>query len=143
VCESAAAAVSVSIVESIGQEQYNNFREIVLDSNDTFLTAPIKRNNLLLFHGKQTQNKTAIKQKTHHFTHHTEFYGQDFVALDSRGCIVIRRVTKLLHQFITVGIHHGGVDLFTPGFYDFIIIDGAVLIDSLPGKTVQGKTFYS
>ena len=41
-CESAAAAVSIHMVESIGQEQYNNFREGVLDSNDTLLTVSIK-----------------------------------------------------------------------------------------------------
>jgi len=34
-------------------------------------------------------------------------------------------------------------DLFAPGFYDFVIIDGRVLIHSLPGTTVQGKTFDS
>ena len=34
-------------------------------------------------------------------------------------------------------------DLFAPGFYDIIIIDGGVLIHPLPGTTVQGKTFYS
>ena len=85
VCESAAAAVSVCMVDSIGQEQYNNFRESVLDSNDTLLTPPIKRNNLLLFHEKKTQKKTAIKQKMQHFKHHAELYGQAFVALDSRG----------------------------------------------------------
>ena len=82
--ESAVAAVSVRMVESIGQEQLNNFMESVLDSNDTLLTAPIKRNNLLLFHHKKTQ-KTAIKQNVQHFKHHAELYGQVFVALDSRG----------------------------------------------------------
>ncbi|CAL8342969.1 unnamed protein product [Arctogadus glacialis] len=49
VCESAAAAASVLKVESMGQEQYNNFKKNVLDSHDTPLTAPIKRNNLMLF----------------------------------------------------------------------------------------------
>jgi hypothetical protein len=48
VCEFAAVAESVCMVESIGQKQYNNFRESVLESNDTLLTAPIKQNNLLL-----------------------------------------------------------------------------------------------
>jgi hypothetical protein len=84
-CESAAAAVSVCMVESIRQEQYNNFRESVLESNDTLLTSPIKQNNSLLFHQKKTQNKTAIKQKMQHFKHHAELYGQAFVALDSRA----------------------------------------------------------
>ena len=38
-----AVVVSVHKVESMGQEQYNNFRQSVLDSNDTPLTAPIKQ----------------------------------------------------------------------------------------------------
>ena len=42
VCETAAAAVSVHKVKSMGQEQYNNFRQSVLDSDDTPLTATIK-----------------------------------------------------------------------------------------------------
>ena len=42
VCESAAAAISVNELERIGQEQYNNFKNSVLDSNDKLLTAPIK-----------------------------------------------------------------------------------------------------
>ena len=86
VCESAAAAVSVHEVESMGQKQYSNFRQSVLDSNDTPLTAPIKRNNLLLFH-KKTQNKSAIKLKMQHFKRHAELYGQAFLVLDSRGGI--------------------------------------------------------
>ena len=57
VCVSAAATVSVHMVESIRQEQYNNFRESVLDSNDTLLTVPIKRNNLLLFHERKKRRK--------------------------------------------------------------------------------------
>jgi len=42
VCESAAAAISVLNLESLGQEQYNTFRKNVLESGDTLLTAPIK-----------------------------------------------------------------------------------------------------
>ena len=55
VCESATATVSVSKVECTGQERYNNFKKSVLDSNDTLLTAPIKRkrNNLLMFYEKK------------------------------------------------------------------------------------------
>ena len=34
-------------------------------------------------------------------------------------------------------------ELVAPDVYDFIIIDGGVLIHSLPGTTVQGKTFDS
>ena len=85
VCESAAAVVSVHKVESIGQERYNNFKQSVLESNDTLLAAPIKRNNLLLFHKKKTQKKTAIKLRSQHFKQHAELYGQAFLVLDSRG----------------------------------------------------------
>ena len=84
-CESPAAAESVHEVESIGQDQYNNFREHVLTSNDTPLTAPIKRNNLQLLHEKKTQKKSAIKLKMQHFKRHAELYGQAFLVLDSRG----------------------------------------------------------
>ena len=36
-----------------------------------------------------------------------------------------------------------GEELVAPEVYYFIIIDGGVLIHSLPGTTVQGKTFDS
>ena len=39
VCESAAAAESLYKVECVGQEQYDSFRQSVLDSNDIPLTA--------------------------------------------------------------------------------------------------------
>ena len=87
VCESAAAAESVYKVESVGQEHYDNFRQSVLDSNDIPLTAPIKRNNLLLFHEKKTQKKSSLKLKIQHFKHHAELYWQAFLVLDSRGGI--------------------------------------------------------
>ena len=45
VCESATASLSVREVESVGQDQYNNYRKSALDSNEKLLTAPIKRNN--------------------------------------------------------------------------------------------------
>jgi hypothetical protein len=168
VCESAAAAVSVRIVESMGQEQYNNFRESVLDSNDTLLTAPIKRNNLLLFHEKKTQKKTAIKLKMQHFKHHAELYGQAFVVLDSRGGDLeeffrhesspyppalssegsLNSCTKsdllvYIMEASTSSIISVDEELVAPDVYDFIVIDGGVLIHSLPGTTVEGKTFDS
>ena len=34
-------------------------------------------------------------------------------------------------------------ELVAPDVYDFIIIDGGILIHSLPGTIVQGKTFDS
>ena len=85
VCESVTAAVSVRNFEFMGQEQYDNFRKNVLDSNDTLLTAPIKQNKLLLFHEKKTQKTTAAKLRMQHFKRHAELYGQAFVALDSHG----------------------------------------------------------
>ena len=67
VCESANAAVSVTQVEACGQEQYNNFKKSVLDSNKKLLTTPIKRNNLLLYHEKKAEKKSAVKLKMQHF----------------------------------------------------------------------------
>ena len=61
---------SVLKVESMEQEQYNNFKKNVLDSHDTPLTALIKRNNLMLFHEKKTRKKTAAKLRMQHFKHH-------------------------------------------------------------------------
>jgi len=140
----------------------------VLDSNDTPLTAPIKRNNLLLFHEKKTQNKSAIKLKMQHFKRHAELYGQAFLVLDSRGGDLeeffqhesspyppalssegsLNSCTKsdLLVCILGAGTNSAvSVDeeLVAPDVYDFIIIDGGVLIHSLPGTTVQGKTFDS
>ncbi|CAL8290190.1 unnamed protein product [Arctogadus glacialis] len=85
VCESAAAAASVLKVESMGQEQYNNFKKNVLDSHDTPLTAPIKQNNLMLFHEKKTRKKTAAKLRMQHFKRHAELYGKAFIVLESRS----------------------------------------------------------
>ena len=95
VCEAMAAAISVHQIESMGQDQYNNFRKSVLESNDKLLTAPIKQNNLLLFHEKKTQRKTGVKLKLQHFKEHTELYGQAFVVQWEYGRIFF--VTNLLH----------------------------------------------
>eukprot|EP00745_Piridium_sociabile_P034704 TRINITY_DN5991_c0_g1_i13.p1 TRINITY_DN5991_c0_g1~~TRINITY_DN5991_c0_g1_i13.p1 ORF type:complete len:843 (-),score=177.10 TRINITY_DN5991_c0_g1_i13:511-3039(-) len=166
VCESVAAAISVHKVESLGQEQYNNFRESVLDSNETLLTAPIKRNNLLLFHDKKTQKKTAIKRRMQHFKHQAELYGQMFLVLDSRGgdleeffrhesspyppalssegslnCCTKSDLLEYIMEASTSCAISVDDELVAPDVYDFIVIDGGVLIHSLPGTAVQGKTF--
>ena len=168
VCESAAAAISVHKVESMGQEQYNNFRQSVLDSNDTPLTAPIKGNNLLLFHEKKTQKKSAIKLKMQHFKRHAELYRKAFLVLYSRGGDLeeffqhesspyppalssegsLNSCTKsdlLVYNMEASTSSPISVDeeLVARDVYDFIIIDGGVLIHSLPGTNVQGKTFDS
>ena len=168
VCESAAAAISVRQVESTGQEQYNNFRESVLESNDTLLTAPIKRNNLLLFHETKTLKKTAMKHKMQHFKQHAELYGKAFVMLDSRGGNLeeffrhesspyppalssegsLNSCTKsdlliYIMEASTSSAISVDEELVAPDVYDFIVIDGGILIHSLPGTTVQGKTFDS
>ena len=123
----------------------------VLDSNDTPLTAPIKRNNLLLFHEKKTQNKSAIKLKMQHFKRHAELYWQAFLVLDSRGGDLeeffqhesspyppalssegsLNSCTKsdLLVYILGAGTSSAvSVDeeLVAPDVYDFIIIDGGV-----------------
>lgn len=167
VCESSAAATSVSKVESVGQEQYNNFRRSVLDSNDTPLTAPIKRNNLLLYNEKKTQKKSAIKLKMQHFKRHAELYGQAFLVLDSRGgdleeffrhesspyppALSSEGSLNSCHKSDLLDyIIEGSTDIISadeepiaPDIYDFIIIDGGALIHSLPGTSVQGKNFDS
>ena len=44
-------------IKSMGQEQYSNFRLIVLDSIESPFTAPIKGNNLLLFYEKTKKSQ--------------------------------------------------------------------------------------
>jgi len=168
VCESADAAVSVRKVESVGQDQYKKFRENVLDSNNTLLTAPIKRNNLLLFHEKKGQKKTPIKRRVQHFKHHAELYGKAFVVLDSRGgdleeffrhesspyppvlssegslnCCTKSDLLVYILEASTRSAISVDEELLAPDVYDFIVIDGGALIHALPGTTVQGKTFDS
>ena len=78
VCIDEAAAESVRLLERTGQEQYANFRQNVLNSKDVLLTAPIKRNNLLLFHD-QKRKRTMVTKRMQHFKQHAELYGQAFV----------------------------------------------------------------
>ena len=105
-----------------------------------------------------------------HYKHHAELHGQAFVVLDSHGGDLeeflrhgpspyppalsssegsLNSCTKshLLHyilQATTSNTISADEKLVTPDSYDFIIIDGGVLIHSLPGgTTVQGKTFDS
>ena len=136
-------------------------------SNDTLLSATIKRNNVLLLHEKKTL-KTAVMQKMQHFKHHAELYVQAFVAKDSRGGDFMEffrhesspyspalsskgSLNSCTKSDLSVNIMAAGTSstisvdgvLFAPDFYNFIIIDSGVLIHSLPGTTVQGKTFDS
>ena len=155
-------------VQQLQEEcKYNNIKKSVLDSNDTLLAAPIKRNNLLFLPEKKAQRKTASNVKMQHFEH-AELYGQAFVVLDSRGEDLeeffrhesspyppalssegsLNSCTKsdLLHynlEATTSNTFSADEELVTPDSYDFIVIDGRVLIHSLPGITVQGKTFDS
>ena len=168
VCESPAAAASVGNVELIGLEQYNNFRKSILESNERLLIQPIKRNNLVLFHDTKRKKKTAVNIKIHHFKHHAELFGQAFLVLDSRGgnleeffrhessqyppalscegslnsCTKSDLLAYILEASISSAI---SVDeeLVAPDAYDFIVNDGGVLIHSLPGTNVEGKTFDS
>ena len=61
-CVAKSAATSVRRLESMGQEQYDNFRKDVLELNHVLLTVPIKRNNFFLFHDPKTWKKTEIKR---------------------------------------------------------------------------------
>lgn len=159
VCQSPAAAISVYKVESVGQEQYENFNSHVLKTQDTPLTAPIKRNNLLLYHEEKTKKTTAYKRKMQHFKNQAELYGQAFVVLDSRGGDLdeffrhesspyppalscegsLNSCTKsdLLECIASTDEE----ELIAPEMYDFVVIDGGALIHTLPGTAVQGKTF--
>lgn len=165
VCVDESAAASVRTLESTGQEQYMAFKTDVLDSNNTPLTAPIKRNKLLLFHEEKTQKKTALKSKVQHFKQHAELYGQAFIVLDSRGgnlqdffrhesspfppalCSegTINSCTK--SDLLTCILESVTSDILTdeelvaPDVYGVIVIDGGTLIHSLPGTTIQGKPF--
>ena len=161
VCVDEAAAGSVRMLERTGQEQYDNFRQNVLNSNDVLLTAPIKRNNLLLFHDKK-RKKTMVTKRMQHFKQHAELYGQAFVMLDSRGGNLeeffrhesspyppalstegsINSCTKSdLLRCVMETSAAGDEDVTAPDMYDFITIDGGMLIHSLPGTSVHGKSF--
>ena len=75
----------LSVKSSLWDKSSTTTSDSVLDSNDTPLTAPIKQNNLLLFHEKKTKKRSAIKLRMQHFKRHAELYGQTFLVLDSRG----------------------------------------------------------
>uniref|UniRef100_UPI00358E15C1 uncharacterized protein n=1 Tax=Myxine glutinosa TaxID=7769 RepID=UPI00358E15C1 len=166
VCVDKSAATSVRVLESRGQEQYDHFRKNVLDSNDVPLAAPIKKNNLLLFHEEKTRKKTALQKKVQHFKQHTELYGQAFIMVDSRGgnleeffrhesssspdalasdgsinsCTKSDLLACIMEASASTGLS-ADEELVAPDDYGVIVIDGGALIHSLPGTTVQGKTF--
>ena len=85
VCVDKSAATSVRVLESRGEEQYDDFRKNVLDTNNVPLQAPIKKNKFLLFHEEKTRKKTAVQKKVKHFKQHIGLYGQAFILVDSRG----------------------------------------------------------
>ena len=85
VCESPAASASVRTIDSLGKEQYTTYRKNVLDSNVTALSAPIKRNNLLLFHEVKIRKVSSVKLKVQHFKNQTDLFGKAFLMADSRG----------------------------------------------------------
>lgn len=166
VCIDESAAASVCMLESRGQEQYDNFRKGVLENADVLLTTPIKKNNLLLFHEKKMPKKTALKKKIQHFKQHAELYGQAFVVLDSRGgsldeffrhessssppalssdgclnsCTKSDLLTCIMEASATDELHED-VEMVAPDVYGVIVIDGGALIHTLPGTSVQGKSF--
>ena len=166
VCVDKSAATSVRVLESTGQEQYDYFRKNVLDTNDVPLTAPIKKNNLLLFHEEKTRKNTALQKKAQHFKQHTELYGQAFIMLDSRGgnleeffrhesssspaslssegsinsCTKSDLLACIMEASASTELS-ADEKLVSPDDYGVIVIDNGALINSLPGTTVQGKTF--
>jgi len=169
VCESAAAAISVLNLESLGQEQYNTFRKNVLESGDTLLTAPIKRNNLLLLHEKKMQRRTAIKVKLQHFKDHAELCGHAGLccirqpwgnieecfrhecspyppALSSAGRLnscTKSDVLSCIMEFSKSSAISVDEELVAQNVYDFIVSAGGALIHSLLSTSVQGMKFDS
>jgi len=85
VCLSDSAVESVRHFERKGQEQYNDFVSTVLESEGSAFTAPIKRNNFVLFHDTKKVKTSAIKRKVQHLKDHTDLYGKAFLVLESRG----------------------------------------------------------
>uniref|UniRef100_UPI00358DF69B uncharacterized protein n=1 Tax=Myxine glutinosa TaxID=7769 RepID=UPI00358DF69B len=148
------------MTERLGQH------EMYMDSNDVPLAAPIKKNNLLLFHEEKTRKKTALQKKVQHFKQHTELYGQAFIMVDSRGgnleeffrhesssspdalasdgsinsCTKSDLLACIMEASASTGLS-ADEELVAPDDYGVIVIDGGALIHSLPGTTVQGKTF--
>ncbi|KAM9391787.1 complement C5 [Pholidichthys leucotaenia] len=166
VCVDKSAATSVRVLESRGEEQYDHFRKNVLDTNNVPLQAPIKKNKFLLFHEEKTRKKTAVQKKVQHFEQHADLYGQAFIMVDSRGgnleeffrhessssppalasegsinsCKKSDLLACIMEASASTGLS-ADAELVAPDDYGVIVIDGGALIHSLPGTTVQGKTF--
>ena len=144
-------------------------RGMCFTSNDTPLTAPIKRNNLLLFHEKKTQKKSAIKLKMQHFKRHAELYGQAFLVLETavegiwRSFFIMNLPHTLLHlspegslnsctksdllayimeDTTSSAIHDVSKELVSSDSYNFIVIDGGALIHSLPGYSCPRQELW-
>ena len=58
------------------------------------------------------------------------------------SCTKLDLLVYILENTISGGISDNE-EIVAPDLYDFIVIDGGALIHSLPGTTVQGKTFDS
>ena len=166
VCVGNSAATSVLVLESRGEEQYDHFRKNVLDTNNVPLQAPIKKNKFRLFHEEKTRKKTAVQKKVLHFEQHSDLYGQAFIMLDSRGgnledffrhessssppalasegsinsCNKSDLLACIKEASASTELS-ADAELVAPHDYGVIVIDGGALIHSLPGTTVQGKTF--
>ena len=105
--------------------------------------------------------------KIRHFKHHAQLYGQAFIVLDSRGDDFeeffrlesspyppalssegsLNSCTKsdLLHYVLEASTStkiSDDEELVALDSYDFVVIDGRVLIHSLPGTTDQGNILF-
>ena len=167
VCESPAASASVRTIDSLGKEQYTTYRKNVLDSNVTALSAPIKRNNLLLFHEVKIRKVSSVKLKVQHFKNQTDLFGKAFLMADSRGgpevlktffqhessqyppslsseeAIYSNTKSDLLTCILETSSEDdsSGFEPIAPKVYDFIVLDGGALIHSITGSSQKGTNF--
>ena len=115
---------------------------------------------------RKLEKKTALKKKAQHFKQHAELYRQALTMLDSQGgnleeffrhesssspaslssegsinsCTKSDLLACIMEASASTGLS-ADEELVAPDDYGVIVIDGGALIHSLPGTTVQGKTF--
>ena len=120
----------------------------------------------MLFHDKETQKKSAIKLKMQHNKRHAEFMDKLFLHQTPAGegdlekffsrnlshtnlhcnpkspsTFVPSQICSYLsgcHYKYVISVHE---EPLAPDVYDFIFIDGGLLVHSLPGTAAQGKAF--
>ena len=77
-CDDKSAAKSVQVLESRGQEQCDQFRKNVLDTNNVSLQDPIKKNNICC-------SMRQKLEKRQHFRRRRNFYNNIQICMDKNS----------------------------------------------------------